>query len=187
VSVDLLSEGRLILGVGSGAVGPEFGLFHGEEDLRVRAAMLEEGLEILTGLWTGKPYEFHGEHYQLETVTFKPAPVQQPRIPIWVAAMWPSRRPVRRAARWDGVVPIFYSIEDNTWSEATPELVGEVAEYAAAHRTSDAPFDIAVPGDLGLADDFTEAGVTWLRHGWFPEIGLDHDEWMTRVFDGPPR
>jgi alkanesulfonate monooxygenase SsuD/methylene tetrahydromethanopterin reductase-like flavin-dependent oxidoreductase (luciferase family) len=186
VSLDVLSEGRLILGVGSGALGPEFGLFHDEEDLRIRAEMLDEGLEILTGLWTGDAYEFHGKHYELEPVTFKPTPVQQPRIPIWVAAMWPSRPPVRRAARWDGVVPIFYSIEDDTWSEPTPELVRELADYAALHRTSDAPLEIAVYGDVLRLDEFAEAGVTWFRRGWVPEIGIDHDEWMTAVLDGPP-
>jgi len=187
VSVDLLSEGRLILGVGSGALGPEFARFHGEEDLRVRAEMLDEGLQILTGLWTGEPYEFHGEHYELESVTFKPIPVQQPRIPVWVAAMWPSRRPVRRAARWDGVVPIFYSIEDDEYSEPTPEMVRELAEYAALHRTSDSPLDIAIGGDLRRAGEFAEAGVTWLRHGFFPDVGWGHEDWMAAVLDGPPR
>jgi len=187
VSIDLLSGGRLTLGVGSGALGPEFARFHGEEDLRTRAEMLDEGLEILTGLWTGEPYEFHGKHYELERVAFKPTPVQRPRIPIWVAAMWPSKRPVRRAARWDGVAPIFYSAEDDEYLEPTPELVRDLAEYAARHRTSDLPLDIAVGCDLRRADEFAEAGVTWCRHGWVPEIGLDHEDWMEAVLSGPPR
>jgi alkanesulfonate monooxygenase SsuD/methylene tetrahydromethanopterin reductase-like flavin-dependent oxidoreductase (luciferase family) len=187
VSVDLLSEGRLTLGVGSGALGAEFARFHGEEDLRVRAEMLDEGLQILTGLWTGEPYEFHGRHYELESVTFKPTPVQQPRIPIWVAAMWPSRRPVRRAARWDGVAPIFYSIHDDVYSDATPELVRELAEYAARHRTSDAQLDIVVAGDLRRAEEFGAAGATWCRHGWVPDIGIEHDDWIAAVLEGPTR
>jgi alkanesulfonate monooxygenase SsuD/methylene tetrahydromethanopterin reductase-like flavin-dependent oxidoreductase (luciferase family) len=186
VSIDLLSGGRLILGVGSGAPGPEFTRFHGEEDLRARAEMLDEGLQILTGLWTGEPYEFHGKHYQLEPIAFKPTPVQQPRIPIWVAATWPSRRPVRRAARWDGVAPIFYSAEDDEYLEPTPGLVRELAEYAARHRTAECPLDIAVGCDLGRADEFAEAGVTWCRHGWVPEIGIDHEDWMAGVLSGPP-
>lgn len=186
VSVDLLSEGRLTLGVGSGALGPELGLFHGEEDLRVRAEMLDEGLEILAGLWTGEPYEFHGRHYEMESVTFRPMPVQQPRIPIWVAAMWPSRRPVRRAAQWDGVAPIFFSIENGEYSEPTPGQVRELADYAARHRTSDAPLDIAIGGDLRRVAEFEAVGVTWLRHGWDPDAGIDHEDWMAAVLQGPP-
>ncbi len=187
VSVDLLSEGRLILGVGSGALGPEVTRFHGEEDLRIRGEMLDEGLEILAGLWTGQPYEFHGKHYELESVTFTPTPVQQPRIPVWVAAMWPSKPPVRRAARWDGVVPLFYSITDNEYSEPTPELVREVVEYAARYRESDSPLDCALGIDLARADEFAEAGVTWARHGWWPDMGIEEDEWVVKVLDGSPR
>ena len=187
VSVDLLSEGRLILGVGSGwPTDPEFTRFHGQEDLRVRAEMLDEGLQILSGLWTGKPYEFHGKHFEMESVTFKPTPVQHPRIPIWVAAMWPSTPPVRRAAQWDGIAPIFYSIENDQFSEPTPERVRELAEYAALHRTSDSPLDIAVAGDPRLASEFAEAGVTWWRDGWFPGTGIAQDDWMATVLNGPP-
>jgi hypothetical protein len=99
--------------------------------------------------------------------------------------MWPSRPPVRRAARWDGVVPIFYSIHTDEYSEPTPELVRDLAEYAAAHRTSAAPFDIAIGGDLRRAGEFAEAGVTWMRHGWVPDIG-DQEQWQAAVLAGPP-
>lgn len=187
VSVDLLSQGRLILGVGSGwPTDPEFTRFHGEEDLRVRADMLDEGLQILTGLWTGEPFEFHGEHYEMEPVTFKPVPAQKPRIPIWVAAMWPRRRPVRRAARWDGVAPIFYSIDEDEYSDPTPDRVRDVAAYAALHRTSNSPLDITIAGDSRRASEFVEAGVTWWRDGWGPGTGIDHDDWMAAVLSGPP-
>jgi alkanesulfonate monooxygenase SsuD/methylene tetrahydromethanopterin reductase-like flavin-dependent oxidoreductase (luciferase family) len=186
VSVDLLSEGRLILGVGSGAP-TEFAPFHGEEDLRTRSDMLDEALEILTGLWTGERYEFHGEHYQVEPVTFRPTPVQQPRIPIWVAATWPKLRTVRRAAAWDGSAPFFYSPADNEFVEPTPELVRDFAAYAALHRTSDIPLDIAVPIDLREADEFADAGLTWCRHGWFPGVGVEYDTWVAGLLDGPPR
>ena len=107
VSVDLLSGGRFVLGVGIGwPTDPEFTAFHQETDLKVRGDMLDEGLEIVAGLWSGKPFSFSGEHYTIDEVTFLPTPLQQPRIPIWVAGMWPNRRPFRRAARWDGVAPI---------------------------------------------------------------------------------
>ena len=84
------------------------------------------------------------------------------------------------------MAPIFYSIKDNQYSEPTPELVRELAEYAALHRTSDSPLDIALGVDLRQAREFAEAGVTWFRHGWFPDFGIDHDDWMAAVLNGPP-
>lgn len=194
VSVDLLSEGRLTLGVGIGwPTDPEFTRFNGESDLRTRADMLDEGLDILTGLWTGEPFGFEGEHYQLEEVTFLPRPVQQPRIPIWVAAMWPQRRPVRRATRWDGIAPIMYDIEKDVFSPPTPEAVAEIMSYVGEHRTSTEPFDFALAGTHPPGADLTEwmgeiaaAGATWWRDSWIPETGIEHDAWMADVLRGPP-
>ena len=54
---------------------PAVGLQRRRREVPFKLEMLDEGLEILTGLWTGEPYEFHGKHYDLETVTFRPAPV----------------------------------------------------------------------------------------------------------------
>ena len=99
VSLDLLSKGRFILGVGIGwPTDPEFTRFHEEEDLRTRADMLDEGLCVLTGLWSGESFSFEGEHYQVEPVTFLPTPIQKPRIPIWVetSPLPPSRLLGRR-------------------------------------------------------------------------------------------
>jgi len=186
VSVDLLSEGRLILGVGSGAPS-EYARFHGESDLATRAEMLDEGLAILAGLWTGEAFEFHGSHYEIDRITFRPPPRQRPRIPIWVAATWPRRRPVRRAALWDGVAPLFYSDEDDEYVEPTPEMVHSLAEYAAAHRTVPEPLDLAIGADMERAGEFEAAGATWIRHGWFPEAGLSEEAWIDMVGDGPPR
>ena len=88
VSLDRLSEGRLILGVGLGGSGGqsvEWANFAEELDLRTRAEMLDEGLDILTGLWSGKPFSYNGQHYQVNDSLFLPTPIQSPRIPIWVA------------------------------------------------------------------------------------------------------
>lgn len=194
VSVDLLSEGRLILGVGLGwPTDPEFTRFGGETDLRTRADMLDEGLEILTGLWTGEPFEFHGDHYDLAPVTFLPRPVQQPRIPIWVAAMWPQRRPVRRAAQWDGIAPILFDIEKDEFSPPTAEAVADIAAYVGEHRTSTEPFDFAVAGTHSPGADLTDwmaeieaAGATWWRDGWIPETGIENQDWLADVLQGPP-
>src|SRR5215218_6360121 len=73
-------------------------------DRKVRARLLDEGLEILTGLWSGEPFSYEGEHYRLEEMTFRPPPVQRPRIPIWVVGAWPSRKSMGRALRYDGVL-----------------------------------------------------------------------------------
>lgn len=194
VSLDLLSAGRLTLGVGIGwPTDPEFTRFHGETDLRTRADMLDEGLEILTGLWTGEPFGFSGEHYRMEEVTFLPRPVQRPRIPIWVAAMWPKRRPVRRAASWDGIAPLLYDTDKDEFLPPTTEAVAEISDYVREHRAAAGPFDMAVSGTHRPGEDLTrwhreleEVGVTWWRDGWIPGTGVTTEAWRRDVLEGPP-
>ncbi len=191
VSLDHLSAGRLVLGVGLGwPTDPEFTRFGGETDLRRRAEMLDEALEILTGLWSGAPFAFEGKHYRLEKVHFLPRPVQRPRIPIWVAVMWPRRRPLRRAARYDGVAPIVYT--GGEFAPITPEIVSEIATYVADHREPGAAFDLAVAGMAcgrgGVADEIEEmeaAGATWWREGWTPG-SIAPEAWLEAVRNGPP-
>jgi alkanesulfonate monooxygenase SsuD/methylene tetrahydromethanopterin reductase-like flavin-dependent oxidoreductase (luciferase family) len=141
VTLDRLSGGRLVLGVGLGStVSGELERFGEVVDARERARRLDDGLRRLTGFWSGE---------------FEPRPVQVPRIPVWVAARWPNRRPVRRALAWDGLFPI-----ELPGPEALAELAGEVA----GERGPDGdPFDIAVEVDAG--DDlepWRRAGATWL-------------------------
>ena len=80
----------------------EFEALGDEPDLKLRAEILDEGLEVLTGLWSGEPCAHEGKHYHIKSAQFLPAPLQQPRIPVWVAGNWPIKAPFRRAARWDG-------------------------------------------------------------------------------------
>ena len=189
-SLDHLSDGRFILGVGIGwPTDPEFTRFAGPTDLRTRADMLDEGLAIVEGLWTGRPFAFDGEHYRLETSQFLPTPVQEPRVPIWVAGMWPNRRPFRRAARYEGVMPIFVD-DAGEFTPPTPELIGEVARYVGRHRTSDGPYDITVAAMAHgtAAHDvaaFAAAGATWWLEQWHPD-DVAHDTWLDRVRNGPP-
>src|SRR5215210_7261250 len=129
MTLDHLSGGRLVLPVGLGAL--EDGGFSkvGEPtDRKVRAALLDESLEILTGLWSGKPFSYEGEHYRLEEMTFRPPPVQRPRIPVWVVGSWPSRKSMGRALRYDGV------------------LVAAVGGSAEENREGDCAFDIVCEG-----------------------------------------
>ena len=185
VSVDRLSGGRLILGVGLGDPAQwDYGFFGEESDAKVRAARLDEGLEILTGLWTGEPFSFAGQHYQLDEVTFLPRPAQ-PRIPIWVGGFWPNRPPLRRAARFDGMCPI-------KWGESlSPAELADAVGYVSARRTSEEPFDVVVSGSTEVDtaaevwtatdrwDAYAAVGATW----WIEDVnpwrfGADYrDAW----------
>ncbi len=200
-SLDRLSGGRLVLGVGLGDPAPwDFGFFGEEEDARVRARRLDEGLEIVAGLWSGRPFSYEGEHYRLREVTFLPTPVQRPRVPIWVGGWWPNKPPMRRAARWDGVVP------GASERAPTPDEVRELVAYVAAHRTTEAPFDVVIGGQTPGGDPvggaavvapYAEAAATWWIEDvnpWRFGLGLE-DPWSPdaaarmreRVRLGPPR
>jgi alkanesulfonate monooxygenase SsuD/methylene tetrahydromethanopterin reductase-like flavin-dependent oxidoreductase (luciferase family) len=140
---------------------PEFATFGDPTDPRVRAAQLDEGLEIITGMWEEGPFQFVGEHYQVRRNRFEPRPVQEPRIPIWVAGMLPNLRPLRRAARYDGVYPIRADMGAMTLDD-----IALVVSHIGEHRTGTGPFDIVVYG--GPDSDVQEmerAGVTWYITG----------------------
>ena len=187
-SLDHLSGGRLILGVGIGTPPEEFARFGEEPDPRVRAEMLDEGLEVLTGLWSGEPFSFHGRHYRVEEATLLPRPVQQPRIPIWVGGTWPRKPPFRRAARWDGVFP--GGLHGNLTLDEIREMVG----FIQAQRLSGAPIDVMVGGDVPFDNparareilaEYAAAGVTW----WIEGIGEwrgDVDAMARFIQGGPP-
>ena len=176
VTLDHLSGGRLILGVGLGSPAEEeFSRLGEDADDRARARKLDEGLAVLTGLWSGEPFSFQGDEYQLDEATFLPRPLQQPRIPVWVAGVWPNRRPFRRAAQWDGVVPVKAGATPLDFQLLTPEEVAEPVAYTKARRDAEGSFDVnvaaSVPTDRGQARDvvdaFDAAGATWLMH-WEP-------------------
>ncbi|HWH01504.1 MAG TPA: LLM class flavin-dependent oxidoreductase, partial [Pilimelia sp.] len=106
-ALDNLSDGRVILSVGLGAVHDGWLAFEPDPGRRVRAELLDEGLAVLTGLWAGQPFSFTGRHHRVRPTDFMPPPppVQRPRVPIWVVGGWPAPRSMRRAARWDGWLP----------------------------------------------------------------------------------
>lgn len=201
VSVDRLSNGRLILGIGLGdPVQWEFGFFDEVTDSKTRAQKLDEGLDVLTGLWTGEAFHYEGIQYKVKEVIFRPTPVQVPRIPIWVGGWWPHKAPLRRAARWDGVCPIKGD------GSITPEEWRELIAYVQAHRTSNTPFDkvhsAPTPGDnptqaAEMIAPYVDAGVTWWiepvdpwRFGWSFEVPWAPEATVLmreRVRQGPPR
>lgn len=169
VTLDRLSGGRLVLGVGLGTPpAEEFAALGEDPDTKVRAELLDEGLEVLTRLWSGEVVSFQGRFHRLEEVRFAPTPLQRPRIPIWVAQSMPHRGALIRAARWDGLVPIHA-----TDMFPTPGQVAGAVEEVKAMRPPDAPFDVNVSlladPDLAAARDraseYEAAGATWIQYG----------------------
>lgn len=144
VTLDHLSGGRLTLGVGLGVENNnELEPYDEVVDPRARAQLLDQGLERLAAFWAG---------------AFQPLPAQHPRIPVWVAGRWPNRRPLRRAARWDGFFPI-----ELPGPEALAELVSEMTELRSGSLGN---FDVVVDVDPG--DDprpWETAGATWVLTG----------------------
>ena len=190
VSLDRLSNGRLMLGVGAGdADQPEYTAFGDCGDQKERADQLDEGLDLLTALWSGKPVTHKGKFYQAETAGFAP-PIQQPRIPIWVAARWPAKKPLRRAARWDGIIPLHSRAGQG--ESISPEDLRQTIDYVAELRTNDDPYDIANFGVTRDADDtktvgaFAEVGATWWVEGVFTWM-MDLEYTRKRIRSGPPR
>lgn len=198
VTLDRLSGGRLTLGVGTGG-GPFEWDYCGEQtDPVTRGDMLDEHLELLERLWTGEPVRHEGRHYRAAgpdwSAVCYPPPVQQPRIPVWVAGTWPGSRPFRRAARWDGVVPMRL---DGNWEVAD---TAAVTARIASLRTNQTPYDVAIPGETQGGDprrleryaEHAAAGATWWveavhpwRYGW-----VEHAPWplaamRERIVAGP--
>lgn len=195
VSIDHLSNGRLIFGAGLGAPpDTEFEYFGEESNPRVRAKKLDEGLDILTGLWSGKPFKYTGEYFNLKEMTFLPVPLQSPRIPIWIGGMWPNKAPFRRAARYDGVIPEIKP-GDKMFIPITPQDIPDILEYINQVRTRTRPYDVVVggetPGDdpekgAEIIASFSKVGVTW----WLEDInGLrgTFNEMHQRIKQGPPK
>ncbi len=194
-TLDVLSGGRLVVGVGPGSQAKEeFAAFGEDGDPRVRADKLDEGLAILDGLWRGEPFSYHGRHYQVAETVFLPRPVQRPRMPVWAAGRWPNRRPFRRAARWDGVFPTHVDIGHA--DTMTPAQLDEILRYTLSHRPDGlAPLDVVVEGhtsgrdptaDRDLIAGLEAVGLTW----WIEKLGWFHGPLSTarqRIEAGPSR
>jgi alkanesulfonate monooxygenase SsuD/methylene tetrahydromethanopterin reductase-like flavin-dependent oxidoreductase (luciferase family) len=189
VTLDHLSEGRLILTVGLGEPEKaEFAYFGEETDRHIRAEKLDEGLDILTGLWSGKPFSYAGKHYQIEKVRFQPATLQKPRIPIWVGGYWPNKAPFRRAARWDGAFPLKHG------GAMTAKDFSALKAFIEQERASDTPFDLVTMGYLQSMDEtkqsktlqaYSRAGVTWWLESLF-QLKNSYYKMAKLIEQGPP-
>jgi alkanesulfonate monooxygenase SsuD/methylene tetrahydromethanopterin reductase-like flavin-dependent oxidoreductase (luciferase family) len=188
-SLDVLSGGRIVVGAGLGSQGPaEFAAFGDEADPRVRAERLDEGLDILTGLWSGEPFSYEGRHHRVERTIFLPRPVQRPRPPVWIAGQWPRRPAFRRAARYDGMFPVFEGVGNAEMPP--PKRLAEAVRYTQEHRDTDAPFDVALEGQSEGPDPdrvaaYEAVGLTW----WIEKLGWFRgpvDAMRERIERGPP-
>ncbi len=210
VTLDHLSGGRLILGVGLGVRPQEWEQLGDEGDLPTRGAMLDEHLDVLGQLWRGEGPAHHGEHYtvdvhglpnQHDPIPFAPAALQTPRIPVWVAGRWPNKRPFRRGAQWDGIVPT--SVAGGNHERLPPDQVRDCIAYTMEHRASAEPFSVAIGGHSPEGDaqaarrhvaTYAAAGATWWPEDLSPFAFDWHREgpWpLARMFEhirqGPPR
>lgn len=191
ITLDHLSHGRLILGFGLGDAHDR--AFGETADLKQRAAMLDEGLDILAGLMSEQPFSYQGKHYQVSEVTFRPGPVQKPRIPIWLGGFWPHKGPALRAARWDGFCPAKVPDEQGD-GNIKPADISAIKAFVAEHRSDAAAFDIMAGGHSSGDDPaqarahvepFSAAGATWWAEFALPDPG-EAEQALARIKQGPP-
>jgi alkanesulfonate monooxygenase SsuD/methylene tetrahydromethanopterin reductase-like flavin-dependent oxidoreductase (luciferase family) len=196
VTLDHLSNGRLIVPVGLGALDDAgFGNVGEPVNARTRARLLDETLAIIDGLQSGEPFAFEGEHYRFGSMTFRPRPVQRPRVPVWVVGAWPHERSMRRAIRWDGLV--VQSLGPDGKPATGPELLPEIVAWVRDARVGaglDGPFEIVVDGTTpaddpaaaaAIARAHEEAGATWWTEVDWANPSLD--ALRARIQAGPPR
>jgi alkanesulfonate monooxygenase SsuD/methylene tetrahydromethanopterin reductase-like flavin-dependent oxidoreductase (luciferase family) len=189
-TLDHLSNGRLILGVGLGGVeSTDYARFSEVADNKVLAEKLDESLEIITGLWSGKPFSFSGKHYRMQKTVFLPTPLQKPRVPIWVGGFWPRARPFIRAAKWDGAIPLVLP-----GRLARPAEMGDILAFIKKHRASLSDFDLVEinwttggnrKSNAAKVSQYVKAGITW----WLESMYTMRDSperMLKRIRQGPP-
>lgn len=197
LALDRLSDGRLILGLGAGAVWMGWHAFPDEvADIKSRAEMLDETIDILTLLYQRNPFDYNGKHYhlkltQLDVMHYPPQPVQQPRIPIWVPGIWPRIKSMERILKCDGIFPEKHG-PDGKPEEITSADIREIKAFVDTNRTLTTPFDIVATGKTGemsetqkqdLILSWTEAGATW----WIEALWeASEEEVIRRIQQGPP-
>jgi len=197
VNIDHLSNGRLTLGLGMGAVWMGWQGFPDEiADTKARARMLDETIDLLTLLYQRKPFDYDGSHYHVkltlvDEMHYPPRPVQQPRIPLWIPGVWPRKRSMERVLKCDGILPQKMD-SGNQFVEVKPADLAEIKAYVDAARTQTTPFDYVIEGKTGgmtpaqMADTlgpWAGAGMTW----WIESMwGQSEEEILDRVMQGPP-
>jgi hypothetical protein len=197
LALDHLSGGRLILGLGAGAVWMGWQAFPDEvTETKARAEMLDEGIDILTNLYLSKPFDYEGKHYrvrltQLDEQYYPPPPVQRPRIPLWVPGIWPRKKSMRRVLKCDGLLAQKMN-EVGQLESVYPADVRQMKDFIDANRTLTNPFDIIIEeqsfdwGRSQIQDklgQWIEAGATWWVEGLW---GADEAQVQACIEKGIP-
>jgi alkanesulfonate monooxygenase SsuD/methylene tetrahydromethanopterin reductase-like flavin-dependent oxidoreductase (luciferase family) len=193
MTLDHLSRGRMVLGVGSGDPASADTARLGEpRDPRARAALLDEALEVIDALWRGAPVDHAGASFRLDDVTLRPRPVQRPRIPVWVGGQLTRRGPRERALRWDRAC--LYRVAPPEWEDVTPDDVRALRADAAARRGTADGFDTVVGGRARRDDAAAEreyvaalaaSGATWWQEFLEPATPLERA--CAHIAGGPLR
>ena len=192
-TVDQLSGGRAVLAVGVGALGTELPDTAEERGIRPRAEMLDEGIDLIRTLWDGGD-RYEGRHYQFRSGRFDLSSAVRPvqaRIPLWVAAIWPRPKSMRRVLRCDGILP---EIRDG---QLSADDVRAARAWLGAHGGRpdlDVIIDGETPADdpaaaAAQAAGWAEAGGTWwLETRWgMPDNMAERVQQMTdRLAAGAP-
>jgi alkanesulfonate monooxygenase SsuD/methylene tetrahydromethanopterin reductase-like flavin-dependent oxidoreductase (luciferase family) len=194
VTLDHLSGGRFQLSVGLG-VATDVDIAHLAEDQddRRRAKRLDEALDVLVGLWSGRPFSYTGQHLAMRETTFLPPPVQQPRIPIWVGGGYPNRGPLERAARWDGAC-LYRAAAPGSSQDAgrlDADEVRGLKKFVESRRSESTGFDIVVGArerspdweqERALIRAVADAGATW----WIEWVPANDASVMRRAIENGP-
>ena len=194
-TLDRLSHGRVVLPVGLGAINTGFDQVGEQTDRAIRAQLLDECLEIVTGFWSGQPFHYDGVHYHVHwDNSWSYVPVQTPRIPIWVVGAWPRRKSLLRALRYDGLIAVTQHA-DGSMSSSTPADIQDIRRFADEQRVEKTSFDIVVEGvtpldapeqGIEIVSSYAKAGATWwIESMWDVPGGLDVV--LARIKQGPPR
>jgi len=196
-TLDSLSNGRMIFAAGlGGPIEDEFGSFGDTTEPTVLAERLDEGLGLLQRYWSGERVNHRGRHYEVRDVTLLPATVQRPRPPIWIGGFWPHRPPMRRAARFDGAVPLFMTARHGHVPPS--DQVRDLVAYVRQHREQPDghPFEIVLGGKTpddpqqarAIIEPLAEIGATWWDER---QLQTDRDLYrlapvLRRISAGPP-
>jgi alkanesulfonate monooxygenase SsuD/methylene tetrahydromethanopterin reductase-like flavin-dependent oxidoreductase (luciferase family) len=195
-TLDNLSNGRVILGVGVGWLLYGYQAFTDEvTDIHQRAEMLDEAVDVLDLLFCGQPRDYEGKHYHvrlsgLQEQYYPPKPVQQPRIPIWMVGILDREKSMRRVLKCDGWIPEKHAAEGQE-AALTPQDFRQMVDYVHQNRTLETPFDFIMQGNTvdhtrqqaqGVIGPFAEAGATW----WIEALyGVPEDKVIERLRSGP--